>query len=74
MKIGDKVIVSPEALGDGLYHAGVIECIEVFLHTTYVTINFVTPTSDGIDCVTLINLDLIKVVTDEHIKSIDQCL
>lgn len=62
-EIGDRVIVVASALGDGIDHVGVITCIEEFFHTTYVTITFHTPTSDGINGVTLNNLELIKKVT-----------
>lgn len=72
MKEGDIVVVHPDALGDGLYHTGYITSIEVFLHTTYVTIDFYKQTSDGIKGVTLINLDLIHVLKDDEVANLFQ--
>lgn len=73
MKIGDMVVVLPAAFGDGLYHVGVIDGIEEFLHRPFVSIHLDHPTSNGITSLVVSNLGLIKVITDEHLNALS-CL
>ncbi len=73
MKIGDKVVVLPVAFGDGLYHVGVIDGIEEFLNRPFVSIHLDKPTSNGITSLVVSNLEIIKVITDEHLIALE-CL